>query len=824
MQRTAKPDSSPNVTEDERLELLRGLEILDSPPEDVFNDLVRLAAQSCSTPIATLTFLDERRQWFKARVGLELQETPRQIAFCRHAIAGREVFEVRDALLDVRFSDNPLVLQSPKLRFYAGFPLQLAGGVTVGTLGVMDTQPRHLTDGQRRALESLGRQAVALLEARRRFVELRHSVVERVTALANRREEEFRSAFESAPQGIVVVDLEGKIVRSNRAFEHMLGYDSSSLVGESLVTLSQDEAPSTFQKAITPLLEGRLEMTQLERRYRCRDGSSRHLLVDVAPIRDARGSVVRLVLHVDDVTELRQARMEAEQAERRLVEERALSDRIVDSLPGIFYLLDDRGRILRWNRNVETLTGYASQEIAGRSAVDFFADADRPLIEERIGEVFSAGKADIQADLVHKDGSTTPCYFTGQTFDCGGRTCLIGMGIDISARRELEDQLRQLQKMESVGQLAAGVAHDFNNLLTVIQGHASLLLDGEAGASEIAELGQEISDAAQRAANLTRQLLLFSRKQHMEPELVELGELTHNLAKMLRRVLGEQVALELDTGSEPAEVVADPGMLEQVITNLAVNARDAMPVQGTLSIEIAVRDLSEKDVARSPEARPGRFVVLTVRDTGTGIPPEVLPRVCEPFFTTKETGKGTGLGLATVYGIIDQHEGWMEIESEVGRGTTVRCFLPRRTRKPKQPEASEVSTTLGGTETVMLVEDEPALRNLAQKILSRRGYTVVTAGSGPEALQRWDEHRGAIDLLVTDMVMPGGIQGPELAERLRAEKPNLAVVLTSGYSAEVATELSVGSSLSYLPKPFDPSKLLETVRRALEQRGSPARS
>jgi PAS domain S-box-containing protein len=398
--------------------------------------------------------------------------------------------------------------------------------------------------------------------------------------------------------------------------------------------------------------------------------------------------------------------------------------------------------------------------------------------------------------------------------------CYIG---DITERTELELQLRQAQKMEAIGQLAGGVAHDFNNMLTAIIGHLGMLRGNPKLTREMDESLGEIAAAANRAAKLTGQLLAFSRRQVLTTKPLDLNEVVTHLAKMLRRLLGEHVTMQLDFSPEQTTFLGDAGSIEQVLVNLAVNARDAMPEGGTLRIKTqCVRRVPPATLEQS-SPKPADYVWLSVSDTGTGIPPEIRAKIFEPFFTTKEVGKGTGLGLATVFGIVQQHHGWIEVESEPGQGARFHVFLPRLDMAPAAPAAPRsVDAPRGRNELVLLVEDEPSVKEVAAQALRRQGYRVVTAASGRAALEVWAQQRAEVDLLLTDMIMPEGISGHQLARQLLAEKPGLKVVYTSGYNAEIAgKELPLTEGLNYLAKPYELDHLFQTVRAALDGRLRP---
>ena len=388
------------------------------------------------------------------------------------------------------------------------------------------------------------------------------------------------------------------------------------------------------------------------------------------------------------------------------------------------------------------------------------------------------------------------------------------------------DDLRQSQKLEAIGQLAGGIAHDFNNLLAVIRGNADLgRMEAQGFSSEVTECLDQISAASERAANLTRQLLAFSRKQMMHSEPVELENVVQNLVKMLERIIGENITLCCHHAPALPLVKADIGMLEQVLVNLVVNARDAMPRGGQLSITTEQRTFDAQGEAGHPEARPGTFICMTVKDSGSGISPEFMPRIFEPFFTTKGAGKGTGLGLATVYGIVKQHLGWIEVSSHIGTGTTFSIYLPALgCARPAPNRQTPESEPPRGSETLLLVEDDATLRSITRLLLERFGYRVLEAGSGPEALKIWETAAPDVDLLLTDVIMPEGTTGRELAEDLRGKKGSLKVIFLTGYDGEVmngSREFLRRTNSYFLQKPCAPRDLIRAVRHCLD--GLPAR-
>jgi two-component system, cell cycle sensor histidine kinase and response regulator CckA len=402
------------------------------------------------------------------------------------------------------------------------------------------------------------------------------------------------------------------------------------------------------------------------------------------------------------------------------------------------------------------------------------------------------------------------------SLDCGPSLLLIAE--DVTDQLRLEGQLRQAQKMEAVGRLAAGIAHEFNNVLTVIQGHAELVRSVPTDARMVAESGGRISQASQRAAALTRELLAFSRKQPVQFKAVNLSAVVRASQKLLSQLLGEHYELQLECADASLMTLADPGCLEQVLINLAVNARDAMPGGGLIRVTTSEITVANAQAARNPDARPGRFVCLTVTDTGLGMNRETLSRIFDPFFTTKDVGKGTGLGLSIIHGIVRQHRGWIEVASEVGCGSSFTVLLPVTAgEEPAVPPADVslgVLSRCGHGEVVLVVEDEPNVRDLARATLERGGYMVLDAADGQAALEAWEHTTTPIAVLVTDMVLPRGLSGGKLIQLLQARDPNLRVICISGYGSETIRDdlpLKLSPGINFLSKPFEPQALLKAV-------------
>ncbi len=547
-----------------------------------------------------------------------------------------------------------------------------------------------------------------------------------------------------------------------------------------------------------------------EMRFVTRSGEPRWLRDYAVPVWDeAQRRVVRIYGAARDITE----RMQAEIAQARLAT-------AVEQAAEAIVITDASGAILYVNPAFEKVTGYPRQEVLGQNPRLLKSGRQDAQFYQRMWATLTAGQVWCgQFVNKRKDGQFYEDESTiSPLFDAAGRIVnYVAVKRDVTHERKLEAQLRQSQKLEAIGQLAGGVAHDFNNILAVILMQAELIATEERLADTAREGLRQIRLAAERAANLTRQLLLFSRRQVLQPRNLDLNEVVTNLAKMLQRIIGEDVRLELHLHPAPLMTRADAGMLEQVLMNLAVNARDAMPQGGKLVIETNARRLTESEAAAIPDATAGSYVFWRVTDTGGGIAPEILPHIFEPFFTTKEPGKGTGLGLATVFGIVKQHGGFIRVASEPGQGTTFEVFLPAHAGTADESGAAAQPLPRGGTETILLVEDDPSVRLLTLATLERRGYRVLQAADGVAALKVWRKHRDAVALLLTDLVMPGGVSGQQLAARLQAEQPRLKVVFCSGYSAEIAgRELHLEAGQNFIQKPATPERLLETVRRCLD--------
>ncbi|HEX8851826.1 MAG TPA: ATP-binding protein [Gemmatimonadaceae bacterium] len=538
---------------------------------------------------------------------------------------------------------------------------------------------------------------------------------------------------------------------------------------------------------------------------------------------------------VDILTELAAAAMTEAELRRELAERTSLAEAMFRQAPAFMAVVRGEEHVLEMV-NDACYQFFGQRVFIGRRVRDALPELVEQGFIELLDGVLETGEPFVgtafPVQLQRRPGAPLEERFANFVYqpligEDGTRTGILVHGVDITTQvqasqavREREEQLRHAQKMEAVGQLAGGVAHDFNNLLTVLKVNAELLIEGLDARDPRREQALEIRGASDRAAGLTRQLLAFSRKQILNPRVVDLDAIVDNLRPMLARLIGEDIVITTKGRAGLGAVLADPGQLEQILMNLMVNARDAMPNGGRVTIETANVELDGSyALERQARVEPGRYVMLAVSDSGTGMSPDVCERVFEPFFTTKEPGKGTGLGLSTVYGIVKQSGGYIWVYSELGKGTTFKIYLPRLASERDTPGEERRDVALpGGTETILLVEDEDAVRRLARRILEGKGYTVIDARNGADALAAVERHGRKIDLLLTDVVMPG-MSGRDLVQRLRARGADFAQLFMSGYTDdEVVRRGVVEEGTRFLQKPFTASGMLVAVRGAIDRR------
>ncbi len=629
-----------------------------------------------------------------------------------------------------------------------------------------------------------------------------------------------KGVFRAAPIGITF-NVDRVILSVNDSMCELLGYSEAEIVGNSARMFydSQEEFEKVGRELYDP--NSRAGRTGVETRFARKDGTPVFVILSTAMLKTDDPSAGYIVT-VQDIT----ARKRAEEALRES-EDRFRS--MMEQSPFSIQVFSPDGTVLEVNEAFEKLWGVNRESLADYNilqdrqieALGFMPavrrafggeQASSPVVDYDAGKTVGAGKQKIVQGIFYpvRDADGTISRVILIHLDLTGRVRAE------EERNRLQEQLQQAMKMEAVGRLAGGIAHDFNNLLTAITGNAELASMEIAPTDNAAAFLKEISKAAESAASLTNQLLAFSRRQIIEPKVINLNDLIERMQKILARVIGEDVALKTALAGDLGSVRVDPGQFEQVLVNLAVNARDAMPNGGRLLIETADMKLDEAYCAGHPQVEPGDYVMLAMSDTGHGMSDEVKRRIFEPFFTTKPKGRGTGLGLATIFGTVKQAKGSIEIYSEAGLGTTFRIYLPRVEPAPEKSVAETIPMEMArGRETLLLVEDEASVRELARAMLGRLGYLVLQASDGAEALRLAEEHDGRIDLLMTDVVMPG-MNGRELAERLQAVHPEMKVLLTSGYTEDVIVHHGVlDGNLSFISKPYSLHSLSAKIREIL---------
>lgn len=623
----------------------------------------------------------------------------------------------------------------------------------------------------------------------------------------------------SLTDGFVVTDLGGRLVEFNRAYVDTLGYTEEELLRLTYCDLTPEKWHALELKIVQDEMLRGGSTSVYEKEYRKKDGTVFPVELRTSVVRDGKGTAVGLCAIVRDTTERKRAQDILRQTNEYL-------QALIQSSPLAIIAMDLVGNVTLWNPAAERMLGWWSEEVVGRflPMVPPEKKAEHVALRMRVlqGESFR----DIEVDRWKKDGSSVRLSVTTAPLrDSQGKIAgIMSVNVDITERRKaalererLQTQLIQAQKMEAVGHLAGGVAHDFNNILTAIMIYLENLRDEPNLSPQIKDALDQLELAANRGSNLTRQLLSFSSRQIAQKRTIEFGSLLGNLLKMLRRLLGDNVALEVHNASEPLWVHADGGMLEQVVMNLVVNARDAMPKGGRITLATQSLDIPANALPVRQEAKPGRYMCLTVTDCGIGMDEVTRGQLFEPFFTTKEPGKGTGLGLATVDNIVKRHDGWVNVESVVGRGTTFKVYLPISSVDTAVGIDENVRASRGNGETILFVEDDIIVARQSIALLRRAGYRVLESSNGPDALRLLSEQNQRIDLLLTDMIMPKELSGLELTQLLRQRQTDLKVIITSGYALEMPkADWAESEGVTFLPKPFSGNTLIAAVRRCLD--------
>lgn len=796
---------------------LKSYAVLDTAEEAAFDDLTRLASMWCDAPVSLVSLVDEHRQWFKSRVGLDVVETPREQSFCAHTIQQAGLMIVSDALEDRRFSDNPLVTGGPGIRFYAGAPLVTPEGYALGTLCVIDRKPRALNDSQREALQALSRQVSALLELRRRLNEIADRE-HRLEASQAR----FRTLFETAPVGMLILDCKtGTILEGNDVASGLLDCETGELAGVRLNDFAKGDASASMRDHL--------------RRASSKGSDQIELSLEVGAERTLEAWLSTRLIKVDghdaliavmiDVTDRRRK-------EAQLNEKTALLEAIMNTSVAAITRMDLSGRIIYANPRAEELLGLSRDELFSRdyNSPDWritTGDGSPWPSDEHLPfrRVLTTGRPvfNVEHGIEWPDGRRRLFSINGAPIKDheGVITSLVFSLTDLTERRRLEQELRSSRKLEAIGRMAAGIAHDFNNIIGAVLGNTGLArldLPVNHPASECVE---EIEKAGQRAKHLVQQILTFSRQQAPEREVIDARPVIEETVRLLGRTIPDVVGFDVELPRHPMLILADATQLQQALINLCMNSWHAMEHRpGRISIRLGRLELGEETARELLGLKAGLHVEFTVADTGRGMDAATLERAFEPFFTTKPPGKGTGLGLSVVHGIVKSHDGAVEVRSEPGRGATFRLLFPAADHGPSEARTmAERVPVCGAGQRVLFLDDEEALVLPARRALQKLGFEVVGFTDPRIALSAFEARPDGFDVAVTDFNMPG-VSGLEFASELLAIRPGLQIIMCSGYITDELKERACRAGVRELIyKPYTVADLTAALWRAIQATG-----
>jgi two-component system, cell cycle sensor histidine kinase and response regulator CckA len=792
--------------EADRLTAIEAYGILDTPREEDFDNIAKLAAEICNVPIAIVNIVAEGRQWFKAKVGLDLQETPLVVSICKYTIVQRGILVIPDITKDERFRDNPLVTGEPHLRFYAGAVLETPEGLPIGTMCVLDYKPRELTDKEAFTLKILARQVMIQLELRRLLKaktrseeQLRASV-----AALSASELSYRRLFEAAQDGVLILDAKtGRIDDVNPFLMKLLNFSRSEMLGKTVGELSPFKDMESNQAMLERLQKhGYVRYEDLP--LKTSDGRS--IAVEFVCNVYQAGDRKVIQCNIRDITE----RKRTEALFRRLVDSNAQGVVFWNMRGDITGANDAFLRLMRYDRD-DLEAGLITRE---KLTPPEYAGLDRRAIDQ----ITATGVCvPYEKEYVRKDGSRVPVIIGASVFE-DNKEEGVAFVIDLTEPKKLEQQFLRAQRMESIGTLAGGIAHDLNNILSPILMSIEILKLTATDPTAKKTL-ETIEVSCKRGADIVRQVLSFARGAEGERIEIHLKHLLNDLENIIKNTFPKNIRLQFSIPDDIWTIFGDPTQAHQILLNLCVNARDAMPNGGSLVVTVENCVLDEQSAAMNPQAKAGRYVQIDVADSGIGMPAAVLDRIFEPFFTTKELNTSTGLGLSTVTGIVKSHHGIINVDSELGRGTTFKIYLPAMASPSETTrESSElVSLPRGNGETILVVDDEVSILNIASQTLQTFGYRVLTATDGAKAVAIYEQHMNEIAVVLTDMAMPR-MDGPLTIRALTQINPRIKIIPTSGLNANDKLAEASGTSAKYfLPKPYTAATLLEAIQAILEK-------
>ena len=636
----------------------------------------------------------------------------------------------------------------------------------------------------------------------------------------------FEDIVETIREPLIVLDQNLRVVFASRSFYRVFKVTPEETLGQLIYDLGnkQWDIPK-LRELLETILPRRTTFDDYEVEHDFTTIGRRTMLLNARQIEQGMGKERIILLAIEDITERKEIECDLENtrkelANNRLKEEEKFIENALNTLEDIFFVFDLEGGFLRWNKTINTVTGYTDREISLKKVTDFFREDEKERVSEAILKGIKKGRARFEATIVTKDKRQIPYAFNAARLNDAQNEPLgiSSVGRDITEYKKLEYKLLHGQKMEAVGTLAGGIAHDFNNILNVIMGYGTMVADTLEAGSPAKDDMNEVLIAADRAASLVRRLLVFSRKDFFKMMPIDINETIRDLEKMLARIIRESIEFNIELVDMPLTVLADAGQIEQVLINLAVNSKDAMQEGGRLTISTGIEEVDDEYDAKQGDKKPGRYVLITVADTGQGMDAETQKKIFEPFFTTKGIGDGTGLGLAISYGIIKQHSGYTNVYSEPEQGTVFKIYLPLSEESASPDKKKKAAAPVKrGNETVLVAEDDASLRKLATIVLESFGYSVIAAVDGEDAIAKFMENRERINIVMLDMIMPKK-SGKEVGEVIRKVGTGVKILFASGYTMDIIKGKKLAESGSdFIHKPFTPKDLLIKVREMLDR-------
>ena len=789
-----------------RLDALRQYQILDTPPEEVFDDLAFLAAQICGTAIAVINLIDSTRHWFKAKVGLDVQQMPREVGFCPFCIEKGDALVIPDTLADERYASASLVTSEPYVRFYAGVPLITPSGEAIGTVCIVDQKPREINDEQLEALKTLSRLIIRQLETRRNLTELASIKTEykQTKEALCQSESTLNSFFDSAPMMMGTMELrydDIKHISDNAASAKFFGVTPEAMKNRFASNMGVPQ--KNVRKWINHFREAEKTRSPVSFEYLHETGEAKKWLrATVSSIAGCSSSPQRFTYVVEDITERKQA-------EQQLREQAALLDICTDAI----VVRDLSNKILLWNKSAEKLYGWKAEEAIGNNINQLDNEA---LPQQEICQtVLSDGNWQGELQKYTKSGKEiiveSRCTLVCDEYQ-KAKSILV-VETDVTQKKQLETQFLRAQRMESIGTLASGIAHDLNNMLSPILLSVPLL-NAKLSDERSQKVLSIVENNAKRGASLVKQVLSFARGIEGDRTVLQLKHQILEMKQIIQQTFPKSITLQKEIEPDLWQICGDSTQIHQILINLCINARDAMPNGGTLKISAKNIFIDESFARMHIDAKVGSYTLLSVSDTGSGICQETLDKIFEPFFTTKQFGKGTGLGLSTVIGIVKGHGGFITVSSALNKGTEFKVYLPAvNTDAIRQEENQEILT--GHEELILIVDDEASIREITTTSLEKYNYKTISASDGIEAIALYAQHKNQIKATIIDFMMPN-MDGATTINTLKKMNPLLPIVAVSGLPTSEQVLLNKTSQhAAFLPKPYTTQELLHTLHRVL---------